>query len=482
MTLQSILSNQWTMLVYAAVSLATVAAAMVWSKHPIRWLLGLATLGLAFLAYKVTVPEISDRLPWVFRDFFRVWVFALSVAALYVLTHLVVTLARLYLGLGAGTARSAFPDIDDAWREILIQLSQSRIAPGGFRLFLLMTEAESLAASVVEAAGLEVLVKAPTSPEAPIHCYATEDALFLSCAGASALGRTDAEGTARLEHLCRLIAAENPTEPIVRGVAVLIPLEWARGVSTLRQVPAIRDDLQTVRSVLKLRCPTVTVCCLQEESIPGFNDFTSRLPAQLRNQRCGFSVPTTLALKGDVIRQGLVWMTQWFQLWSLNLMIQEIHNKDGNNRLLSMNVAFRGCKNPLTQLLNSALTVHQQAEPVLYRGCYFVACGPQPDRHAFAAGLLGGPKKERRHPLSDLTSWSRDADQLDRGYRRAAWGLGLATAAVALPVWLLAILPRLSTLGQGAVGPVALASLALLWAAVLLGRRFRPRRATAGRA
>lgn len=479
MNLQYILSSQWLLLAGAAVSAATVGAALLWSKHPIRWLLAVTTLGLAYLAYRVSVPEISDRLPWAFRDFFRAWVFLLSVAAVYALTHLVVTLARLYLGLGAGSAPSAFPDIDDAWREVLIQLSQSRIAPSGFRMYLLLTEDESLAASVVAAAGLEVLVKAPTTAEAPIHCYATEDALFLSVAGASALGRADAQGTTRLEHLCRLIAAENPAEPIVRGVAVLIPLEWARGVSSARQVPAIRDDLQTVRSVLKLRCPTVAVCCLQEESIPGFNDFTSRLPTPLRNQRCGFSVPTTVPLKGEVIRQGVGWMTQWFQLWSLNLMIQEVYNKDGNNRLLSMNVAFRGCKNPLTQLLSSALTVHQQAEPVLFRGCYFVACGPQADRHAFAAGLLAGPKTERRHPLSDLTTWSRDADQIDRGYRRAAWALGLATAAVAVPVWVAAILPRVRPVGGGLVGPAALAALAVLWAAVLLGRRLRPRRAAA---
>ena len=86
--------------------------------------------------------------------------------------------------------------------------------------------------------------------------------------------RPPQDGTARLEHLCRLIAAANPERPNLRGIALLIPYEWTRSNDSLLKVSAIRDDLQTIRQVFKLRCPTVTVFCVRE-SLPGFSEFTA---------------------------------------------------------------------------------------------------------------------------------------------------------------------------------------------------------------
>ncbi len=478
---QYFLTSQWAILLCSGVALATSTAALLWSKYPIRWILAIVTMLMGVFAYFVHVDEISERLPSVFRGDipFRIWVFSLSVALLYALVHVAYTLTQMYLRRHQPAAGGVFADLDDAWQEILIQLSQARIEPSRQRLFLLLGSDEGLSASVVEAANLDVLVRAPAAADAPIHVYATEDALFLSCAGASELGRPGGDGASRLEHLCRLIAAENPLEPILRGiVGLLTPDEREAAGASRRDVAAIREALQIIRRTLKVRCPTVTVYCLHDESIPGFNDFTSRLPSNLRHHRCGFSVPTTMALSADVLRQGLLWMTQWFQLWSLNLMVKDIRDKDGNSRLMGMNIAFRASNPTRANFLIAALTVHQQDEPLMYRGCYFVACGPDDD-HAFATGLLAGPKKERRHPLSDLTTWSREADLLDARYRRAAWALGLLTAAVVIPVWCFAIIPRLTTPGAATLGWASLASLALLWPVVLLARRFTRDRGTA---
>ena len=58
-------------------------------------------------------------------------------------------------------------------------------SPGG----LLLTPDESLAAWVVNSAGLQFFARAPVSPDAPLHAYAVSDALFVSCGGMYAAAR-----------------------------------------------------------------------------------------------------------------------------------------------------------------------------------------------------------------------------------------------------------------------------------------------------
>ena len=82
-------------------------------------------------------------------------------------------------------------------------------------------------------------------------------------------------------------------------------------------------------------------------------------------------------------------MTRWFELWSLNLMVGDVRTR-GNARLLAMTMALRDNRDNLVGLLETALTVHSQAEPLLYRGSYFVGISSEPDRNAFSAGLLKG--------------------------------------------------------------------------------------------
>jgi type VI secretion system protein ImpL len=347
-------------------------------------------------------------------------------------------------------------------------------------LYILLTPEEALAASVVSAAGLQFFARAPLSADAPLHGYAVADALFLSCAGMYVAPRPVAEGTAgppardgtsRLEHLCGLIAAANPERPTLRGIAVLVPYEWTRGTESLLQVSAIRDDLETIRQTLRLRSPTVSVFCVRG-SLPGFSEFTARLPSRERHQRCGFSVPVSLAMSGEVVRRGMDWMSGWFELWSLNLMAGDVRNTQGNSRLLAMNLALRENRDNLGGLLESAFTLHSQAEPLLYRGCYFVGVGPEPERGAFAAGLLNGAKRGKLLVDRDLTRWSRGADRRDRGYRLAALALGLVAGGGSLAIWLTGILPRIHRAGQGEgwywAAVVGLVLLILLWAGAFL--------------
>jgi IcmF-related N-terminal domain len=478
--------------VYGITAFATTAFSLVWSKYPVRWLLVLAVIGLAIFVFIHDFPELDPDLPWVFLTFFKYWIFLLGTVALLSTSHLVALLVRDHWGeKKKEDTGSVFADIDAAWQEVQIQMSRARIDLSDQALYILLTPDESLAASVVSAAGLQLFARAPLSADAPLHGYAVADALFLSCAGMYAAARPVAEGaaeppaqdgTARLEYLCRLIAAANLERPTLRGIAVLVPYEWTRGTESLLQVSAIRDDLETIRQTLKLRCPTVSVFCVRG-ALAGFSEFTSRLPSRERHQRCGFSVPVSLAMSGEVIRRGMDWMSCWFALWSLNLMVSDVRNTQSNSRLLAMNLALRENRDNLGGLLESALTVHSQAEPLLYRGCYFVGAGSEAERGAFAAGLLNGAKRGKLLVDRDLTRWSRDADRLDRGYRLAAVALGLVAGGGSLAIWLTGILPRIHRVAQRdwwyGTAIVGLALLVLLWAGAFLVpwvRRFAARR------
>jgi type VI secretion system protein ImpL len=472
-------TQQTALYVMGFFSLLTAGAALMLSKYPVRWLLGVATVfGVVAVLFLYQPRELDPDLPDLFEHNFKPWLLILSLTALYALTHFTYTLVRHYAlpAQRAADKTPAFPDLDAAWDEILIKLSQARIDPARQQLFFLLTPGEPPASTLIDAAGLQLFTAAPAAAEAPIHCYAAADALFLSVGGASALGRQDAEGGARLKYLCQRIAALGAEPPTLRGTAVLIPFEWATGKDSLRRVAAVRDDLQTIQATLQVRAPVLVVFCLQE-SMPGFNEFAARMPAKLRQRRCGFAVPTSLGFSGDVVRRGMRWMVQWFHSWSLNLMVLEIDRKDGNNRLMDMLATFRSDQAPLVNLIDSALTTHLQDEPVLFRGCYFVACGPDPEKRAFAAGLL---RKPDGRLLTDapLTHWARGAGRLDRSYRRIALALGLITAAVALPIWYFGIIRRLEPLGTTAtaIGWAGLGTLAAIWAALLGGMALRGRR------
>src|SRR5262249_54512382 len=145
------------------------------------------------------------------------------------------------------------------------------------KVFLLLAAEESLAAAMIRSAGLQFFAQAPVDENAPIHAYATADGLFISCAGASSWGRGGAEGTDRLVDLCRKILSLTPEQPVLRGVAVLYPMELAASPELLQGVAALRNDLQTIRAELNVRCPTLAVFCLRGP-YAGFDEFVARIP------------------------------------------------------------------------------------------------------------------------------------------------------------------------------------------------------------
>ncbi len=480
--------NVVLMTVMGAITAILGGLALFWSKHPVRWVLILLTVMILVLVivYSGKMPNadnLDPALPKVFfPPRFGMWVLALSLATVYLLTHLIWVWVQTRRGAGAnGSGEPAkFPDLEAAWDEIQIRLSHAHYDAGRQKVFLLLGPDESTAAAMIRGAGLQFFAQAPVDENAPIHAHATADALFISCAGASSWGRGDEDGTARLVELCGKILALNPEQPVLRGVAVLFPMEKAASPELLQGVGSLRNDLQTIRAELGVRCPTLAVFCLRE-SYAGFDEFTARIPQGVRIRRCGFSVPVAQPFDRAAAMRGLGWLVQWFSTWSMKLMTDDYHDTAGNNNLVSMNAQLWRDLPALGHLLDAAFSTHARAEPILVRGCYFVFCGPDPGTQAFAAGLVNG-KTSKMIADAAYTTWSGGAGAIDRRYRLMALGLALATAAFTLPIWYSAVFGRLKPEGVHSdfrpglwLAGACLVALALAWAAGLLYQWLGPR-------
>ena len=97
-----------------------------------------------------------------------------------------------------------------------------------------------------------------------------------------------------MEHLCRLLLALQPDCPVVRGLAVVLPIDWCSRPESVKDAAVVRDDIQAILRVLGVQCPAFAIFSGME-SVPGFPEFAARLAAQVSpqmlDQRVGFAVP-----------------------------------------------------------------------------------------------------------------------------------------------------------------------------------------------
>src|SRR5262245_14259531 len=85
---------------------------------------------------------------------------------------------------------SSFPDIDAAWDEAVRLLAQQGLQLTELPLFLVLGRPDGPEEPLFQAAQLGLVVKqAPADERAPVHVYASREAAYVSCAGASLLGR-----------------------------------------------------------------------------------------------------------------------------------------------------------------------------------------------------------------------------------------------------------------------------------------------------
>jgi hypothetical protein len=83
-----------------------------------------------------------------------------------------------------------FADITEAWDEACEALRRARIDLREVPLFLVIGRPEAPHDHLFQASRLPLVVKnAPARADAPLHVYATEKAVYVTCAGASLLGK-----------------------------------------------------------------------------------------------------------------------------------------------------------------------------------------------------------------------------------------------------------------------------------------------------
>lgn len=413
------------------------------------WLLGLVALAVAWVFLFDLPSRFPPRvtMPRPYHAHYWTWLLLFLFGAVGAGLAAVGQLRAARRAAGAAHAEEGFPDIDAAWDEILLHFGQAKIDPAAQRYYLLIGPDAPTIATLVEAAGLQVFAEGPSAP-GPLHAWATSDGVLLGCAGACNLGDPgNPAASARLEHLTRHLLALQPDCSAVRGVAVLMPMGWCARTESVKEAGAVRDDLQVVRRVLGVQPPVFVVLTGMEE-VPGLVEFAARLASQsspqMLDQRVGFAVPIDQTFSGDLVGRGLTWQSGWFHNWILNLLAGDPANHAGNAELVLLDSEFRRYRRRLRAVLEAALLTHKQSEPVLFRGCYFVATGSGRHDRAFAAGLLRGSRSRfiADHVASD---WTEEASRLDRAYGRAALALALVGGLACLAVWLRVITPRLET-------------------------------------
>src|SRR5439155_24859794 len=83
-----------------------------------------------------------------------------------------------------------FREIDGAWDVAVRALAQAGIRPGDLPMFLVLGRPAGPEENLFHAAQLPLVVKqTPGDARAPLHVYATREAIYVTCAGASLLGK-----------------------------------------------------------------------------------------------------------------------------------------------------------------------------------------------------------------------------------------------------------------------------------------------------
>lgn len=285
------------------------------------WAVHFAAVGviLGLLAYFNNAWDLERSLRSSWPSFHRAWLpllFALSYGVLWLLFGL----GRL---LAADTRTGHFPDIDKAWSEALDALKSAGIDVQSMPVYLVLGRPAGSEEALFEGAGTPLLPPTPRRNDSPLRVHARGDAIFMTCAGASVLGRQanhlrdidvadplslprsagQAEAEidqpvsvsllsrdatdlylARLNYLGRLLARVRNQSCPVNGLLLLIPLAASNNVAEARQSGhSCQLDLLTLRSALRVDCPIYVMVCDLEKAT-GWTEFAAALTAEQRQR------------------------------------------------------------------------------------------------------------------------------------------------------------------------------------------------------
>jgi hypothetical protein len=493
-----------------------------------RWALHLLAVAavLVLLYWLNGVLRIYEMITGSFYFLRHVWL-----PVLFLLVYLLAWLGWwLWQLLNAEEEASYYPDIDRAWESAVRTLGQNNIQVTDLPLFLVLGRPEgpegpdfaekarrAEEALFHQAAQLPLAVRqVPADAQAPLHVYATRDAIYVTCAGASLLGRqaailageveTAAAGavgggaggeedplnktlgqeapqvrkivgivreiarkggdaseeerrllrrlerrdrpqasllrdtaavadlSARLRHLCRLLARDREPYCPLNGLLVLVPLAATDSDDDAQNTAeCLARDLQTLRGVLKVDCPQFALLC-DMEMLPGFREFIGQQKAQDRQRRVGQRFPMGANLRGEPLAEAVVGAVEWMCLntlrdWVYRLFRVEAPGREeaaaavtANGRLYLMLGELREREGRLARVLTRGLVTGSDGAP-RFGGCYLAGTGADSAQQAFVPGVF-----RRLTEAQNDVAWTPQARAEDARYQRLA-GLGYTILA-----------------------------------------------------
>jgi hypothetical protein len=159
----------------------------------LKALVGLAILGglcvgAFYLQKAVDLGDLLKHIPPKIRPYYLV----LLVLLVVVFSWLAWILWKL---LTKEEAAAEFPDIQSAWTEAVKRLDASGMKIGDAPLFLVLGRPAAGTDALFLAASVKDIIRAPATSDPPLRIYAWNDAIFVTCAGASAWGALCGEMT-----------------------------------------------------------------------------------------------------------------------------------------------------------------------------------------------------------------------------------------------------------------------------------------------
>jgi len=304
-----------------------------------RWFLGLslaARIAVAvalFQAFLVTLAVavilLAGGIP-IFQAWWTPGKFTALLLLMLAVPALVLLAARLWLHHDV----AKWPDIDNAWEGARVELDRQAIDIRTTPLFLVVgLDGRDDEQTLMNSVPGTLLVKWAPAGSAPLHAYASAEAVFVCLSGIGATcallnggGRaagTDApagdgaeapaadtwrgdtaprhrldvgaeqEAAERLRTLCEWLEAARQPVAAINGVVVAVPFGHEAPAETAALGAAVNTDLQTIFGTVGMRAP-VTIVWRGLEGLPGFRELLSTIPAPQRQAALGTAWPVGL--------------------------------------------------------------------------------------------------------------------------------------------------------------------------------------------
>lgn len=445
-----------------------------------RWFFSLSLAGriavavAVFQMFMVTlalaVILLAGGIP-VFQAWWTPGKFTSLVLLMLVVPGLVFLAARLWLQHDV----ARWPDIDKAWQEARLELDRQAIDIRTTPLFLVIgLDGRQEEQTLMDSAPGSLLVRWAPAGSAPLHVYATAEAVFVSLSGIGAtcalLNGGEAAGSAtpgepaedrpadspadawrgdlvsryrlddateqsaadRLRTLAEWLQTARQPVATLNGVVIAVPFGDGSPAAAAALGAAVSADLHTLFGTIGLRAP-VTMAWRGLEGLPGFRDLLEATPPPQRQAPLGTPWPAGLAVThAQAVSLAVATCGAVIDRVSDHLLMPQALQRPAVNRSLIEHVCRLrlSAGTTMAALLERVVALADPAGgPPPIGGSYFVSASSTAGPDCFARGML-----ERVVALQGELEWSRRRLQHDRSCQVLGRLLGLLDVALVIGV------------------------------------------------